>query len=499
MKKRYILMAAACALCACDPVEEDGSFGDITVSSQEISEAFSFTQADADGNAAADGNYFTYTTSPSQIVRVFNYKADGSENLLAIGASGTFTIAPGRGSDVNQKFYVAMYNSDGERVVAEKSANVFVKADLTPTEKLFCSDSGRKTYKWNASAPNGRVWGNMGHCGGDGSAVYKSGDGQWWGVTAAEEFEDQLNHSVSGKLTGEESFDAYMVFTEDGEIEKYDANGTLLNKTTYSVVEQTENTDWAKYHLITGENSVLWPFEINGGGKYVTEFEVVYISPSAMTLVYPDGGDFAAAYGNWGEASFWQFKADDYEGCAVGVDGKGKSWTWNTEAPGGAVWGNIGYKGESGESLCFNANCKWWGITDEETFGTDDQVKHAVGGKLQGDESFKAYFTLTTEGELKKYDGNNNLINTTKYTFNTDRTATLSADDPTVWAIAHLETGENSVLWPYEINGGGKYVTDYEVVYIDDSHMTLVYPDGGDFENYGSWSEASFWQFKAKE
>ncbi len=490
-------MAAACALCACDPVEEDGSFGDITVSSQEISEAFSFTQADKEGNPAADGNYFTYSTSPAQIVRVFNYKADGSENLLALGASGTFTIAPGRGSDPNQKFYVAMYNSDGERVVAEKSANVYVKAELSTTEKLFCSDSGRKIYKWNTNAPDGCVWGNMGHCGGNGADVYKTGAGKWWGVTTAEEFEGQLAHSVEGKLTGEESFDAYMVFTEDGAIEKYDGNGAKLGESTYEVVEQTENTEWAKYHLKTGDNSVLWPFEINAGGKYVTEFEVVYISPSAMTLVYPDGGDFKAAYGGWGEASFWQFKAEDYEGCAVGVDGKGKSWTWNTEAADGCVWGNIGYKPGAGETVYASGNGKWWGVAAAEEF--EGQLGHAVGGKLQGDESFNAYFTLTPEGEIKKYDGNGNPINTTKYTFNTDRTAKVSSDDPSVWAVAHLETGENSVLWPYEINGGGKYVTDYEVVYIDDSHMTLVYPDGGDFENYGSWGEASFWQFKVKE
>lgn len=502
MKKRYILLATACLLCACDPVEEDGTFDPIQTTSEAVSQAFSFTQTDADGNPAEDGNYFTYTTSPAQIVKVYNIKSDGSMNVLALGASGSFTIAPNRGSDPNQKFYVMLYNTDGTEIVAEKTANVYVKQDLTTAEKLFCSNSGRKVYKWNTSAVNGRVWGNFAYGGGttNGETFAKNGDGQWWGVVEEAEWADQVKHTVSGQLTGEESFDAYMVFTEDGMIEKYDGNGSKLNETTYEVVEQTENTDWAKYHLKTGENSILWPFEMNGGGKYVTEYEVVYITPSEMTLVYPDGGNFSGL-GGWDEAAFWQFKAEDYEGCLANVDGSEKKWTWNTEAPDGCVWGNIGYKAGTGTELYSQGTGKWWGISQggDASFGDADQVVNAVGGKLQGDESFDAYFTLSDGGELKKYDGEGNLINTTTWSFDNTRTSEN-------WAVGHLVTGENSVLWPYEINawkedhsGEAKYVTDYEVVYLDNEHMTLVYPDGGDFENYGSWSEASFWQFKVKE
>ena len=490
-------MATACALCACDPVEEDDSFSAIEYTKEAVSEAFSFTQADKAGKPAADGNYFTYTTNPAQIVKVFNYKADGSENQLALGASGTFQISPSRGSDPNVKFYVATYNADGTRVVAEKTANVFVKAELTPTERLFCSDLGRKVYKWNTRATDGAFWGNMGYCGGDGADVYKSGAGKWWGVDGVNEvFDTQLQHSVTGQLTGEESVNAYMVFTEDGTIEKYDENGTKLNETTYEVVAQPneERAAWAPYILKTGENSVLWPFEINAGGKYVTEFEVVYLSTNAMTLVYPDNGDFDAL-GGWGEATFWQFTANDYEGAAVGVDGKGKSWTWNAESPAGAVWGNMGYCGGDGAEVYFTANGKWWGVAAEDEF--EEQLKHSVTGELTGEESFNAYFTLTTDGEIKKYDGNGKLLNTTKYKLDTDQAK--QNEDKTYWCVGHLITGDNSVLWPFEINAGGKYVTDFEVVYLDDQHMTLVYPDGGAFGDLGGWGEASFWQFKAKE
>jgi hypothetical protein len=58
----------------------------------------------------------------------------------------------------------------------------------------------------------------------------------------------------------------------------------------------------------TDAGSILWPFEINSGGNKPTIFEVVYMTGSQFTLVYPDGGDFGSN-GGWGEASFWHFKA----------------------------------------------------------------------------------------------------------------------------------------------------------------------------------------------
>ena len=39
-----------------------------------------------------------------------------------------------------------------------------------------------------------------------------------------------------------------------------------------------------------------------------TTFEMVYVSGNKMCLVYPDGGDFGGL-GNWGEATYWHFKA----------------------------------------------------------------------------------------------------------------------------------------------------------------------------------------------
>lgn len=509
MKKHYILLATACALIACDPIEEDGSFSPIATNVQEVSDGFYFAQfADAAATTPQkDGNYFTYYTSPAKYVKVYNYNSAGEEVMLALGPSGSFKIAPSRGSNTEQKFYVCVYNSDGEKVVAEKTATVYVKGELTPTERLFCSDSGRKTYKWNDAKV---YWGNMcyGAAGSDGQKVYTEQAGKWWGIegtdSVSERFEEQLKHSVTGQLTGEESLDAYMVFTDDGMIEKYDANGTLLNKTTYEVEEMTENTEWAKYRLKTGENGILWPFEMNacdktedGKGRYVKEFEVCYISPTAMTLVYPDNGNYKS-FGGWDEATFWQFKADDYEGALAGVDGNGKSWTWNSDtAEVVTVWGNMSYKADAGSKVFTEQAGKWWGIDPLKPEEWEGQIKHTVTGELSGDEDMNAYFTLSPAGELKKYNAKGELLNKTTWEFDASKASGN-------WSVGHLITGENSVLWPFEMNacdktddGKGRYVKDFEVVYVDDDHLVLVYPDEGKFDA-GQGSEAAYWQFRAK-
>lgn len=167
------------------------------------------------------------------------------------------------------------------------------------------------TWTWNTECPNGGVvWGNMGYCGGNGAAVYK-GEGKWWGVTSEEEFMGQLGHTISGVASGEENMNAYMIFKPSGEIEKYDANNNMLQNGTWKLDTSVAN-DWKVANLETTAGSILWPFQINAHDNdpehiCPTVFEVVYISGNAMTLVYPDKGDFGAL-GGWGEASFWQFK-----------------------------------------------------------------------------------------------------------------------------------------------------------------------------------------------
>ena len=118
------------------------------------------------------------------------------------------------------------------------------------------------------------------------------------------------------------------------------------------------------------------------------------------------------------------------------------------------------------------------------------QLNHTNDGAAHGDESMDAFFSLASDGSIKRYAGNGSLINSGKFEFDTS-----VAND---WKVANLNTTAGTILFPYEINSGGNMPTSFEVVYLTGSKMCLVYPDGGDFSSNGSWGEATYWHFKAK-
>ena len=479
---------AAGVLVSCNPQKDDKSFDINYVSESSLESCFTYTQTDADGNAADDGNYFTYTTSPATTVSVYNYLSSGDENVLAYGTSGSFKISPKRGESSSQTFYVRVVNSDGTITNITRTVNVYVQSELDPEIRLLASDSyGSKTWKWDASI-TGQVWGNMGYCGGDGSAVGLTGNGQWWGVGSEEEFLTQLQHTEDGAYHGDGDVDnSYMIFTDEGILTSYDANGDVIRTGSYSVDSYDASAEWRKGLLKT--TAILWPYEINSGGNIPGEYEIVYLTADKMCLVYPDGGAYDGL-GNWGEASFWHFKSsDDIDGMAYGYAKTDyKDWTWDTSIT-GAVWGNMGYCGGDGSAVGLTGNGQWWGVKSEEEFM--GQLQHTNDGAAHGDESMDAYFRLTGEGIIERHAGDGSTINTGSFSF--DR---ITGNE---WKVAELNTTAGTILWPYEINSGGNMPTIFEVVYLTNDKMCLVYPDGGDFTTLGNWGEASFWHFKAKE
>ena len=108
---------------------------------------------------------------------------------------------------------------------------------------------------------------------------------------------------------GDGDLDAYMTFGTDGILTSYKADGSVINSGTYEFKPVKDNA-WKKYDLYT--TSILWPYQINwkdnGVDPIPGEYEVVYVTSEKMTLVYPDKGDYGSL-GNWGEATFWHFKA----------------------------------------------------------------------------------------------------------------------------------------------------------------------------------------------
>ncbi len=498
MKKALYIIAAASLMVACDPIEEGGSFAPTAVTDSQLSQSgfFTWTQADKDGNTAADGNFFTYTTNPATIVRVYNYK-NGEVNQLALGPTGKFEISPSRGSDPNQKFYVQVVNSDLSTAQAEYTANVFVKQELSTAEKLMTSNSGKKTWKWDPSI-TGTVWGNMGYLPGDGASVGTAGNGQWWGVTSTEEFDGQVNHCTDGKNAGDGNLDAYMVFSEDGTSTCYDASGNVIRSGSYALENYDPSGSWKVGDLKT--DAILWPYIINTGGKTALTadwgpkaYEVVYLTVDKMTLVYPGTDGNGGTNGSWGEATYWHFCSNsDIEGLTAGLE-SGKDWTWDTSIT-GTVWGNMGYMPGDGASVGTTGNGQWWGVTSTEEF--NGQVNHCTDGANAGDGDLDAYMTIGTDGVITSYKADGSVIRKGDYKIN------LVEGDS--WKIANLQT--DAILWPYIINTGGKTPLTanwgpggYEVVYLTGDKMTLVYPgtDGNGGTN-GSWGEATYWHFKAK-
>ena len=488
MKKSILLFAVALGmLTSCDPIKDSKSMDIDNYTSANLLDGATFEQFadEACTTPAADGNWIKYNIPNASSLFIYYVKADGSEFKLSSGASGgVFNFVPSRGSDPNQTVYFKYINANLEEVIAQKEFTVAVAAELQPEIRLIASnDYGKKTWTWDPSI-TGAVWGNMGYCGGKGSDVGISGNGQWWGVTSTDEFNGQLNHTHNGVNNGDGDLNAYMVFTEDGLIKSYDASGTIIREGSYTVANYNPNGEWKVGDLIT--DAILWPYEINSNGNIPGTYEICYLTSDKMTLVYPDGGAYDGL-GNWGEATFWHFCSNsDVKGMAHGYD-NGKDWTWDYDGT-STVWGNMGYCGGNGSDVGTAHNGQWWGVTNEEEFLT--QLNHTNDGKAHGDESMDAYMTLTPDGVITRHAGDGSVISTGSFEFD----ETVKND----WKVANLNTTAGTILFPYEINSGGNMPTTFEVVYQSGSKMCLVYPDGGDFGSLGNWGEATYWHFKAK-
>lgn len=164
-----------------------------------------------------------------------------------------------------------------------------------------------RTWTWNTEAPYGYVWGNMGYHGAPAHSVASDGDGLWWGVSSEEGFLDQLHQSDTHIPTGEESMDATMTFYADGFICSNDAQGNRIRQGQWSIVPNDDiNDDMKEGDLNTTAGSILFPFAINREGEKPKHFEILSLTNSTLTLCYADAG-----LGEWGEATFWQFKALD--------------------------------------------------------------------------------------------------------------------------------------------------------------------------------------------
>lgn len=494
MKKSLLLFAVALGLLtACNPIKEEKGFNVTNISTDKLLEGATFTQYNAiydeAGNItgyeeASDGNFIKFNIPSVQSLTIFAKKPDGSEQILLTGKSGgMFSYVPMRGSDPNQTIYFRFVNQNGEEVVASKDFVFQVAADLATEVKLLVSDDGTKVWKWNVNAPDGRVWGNMGSGAG---GTYNGADlafkgGTWWGVTSEEEFLTQGDHCSDGFI-GDESMDATMVFCEDGTITCYDADGKQIRKGNFKVTDWNPTAESGKIGTLnTDAGSILWPYEINSGGNKPTWFEIAYLSPSRLVLCYPDKGEWNFDGSGWTEGTFWQFYSEtDVKGALT--DNGEATWTWDDE-DGKQCWGNGGYTGFAYGGASSLTGNSWWGVASD---GLAEQISNYGYGL---DDGAGATMTFTSDGLITKSSGGKGAFS---YDVN-NKDDVGGYKEGKTWG-RFMTTGDG-VLFPVRINAGTT-TDEFDIVYFDDNHFVLCYPNypkGGDNAN---WMEGTFWRFK---
>ncbi len=507
------MVAALGLLTACDPSKDDISTpGNSSLTSEQLANGFSVVQYSDETytTQAPDGNYFTFTTSPSRMVTVYQEDEDGNRNVLVSGvANGKFKIVPKRGNPTLQTYFVETRDFNGNTITAKLSAEVFVPSELEPAVRLLASDVyGEKTWTWAEDITDGKVfgsWGNFGYRASDGEGTANSnnmGGGCWWACPAAD-LVGQLGHSDTGVATGEEDPNAYMVFYEDGSIKTFTAGGNQIRSGKFSVEGYTGERDadgWSLGTLNTTAGSILWPFQINASSDVhdgivcPTKFEIIKLTSSSLLLTYPNKNN-----AGWTEATFWSFKSNtDGEGM-LSNNGE-KAWTWAEDITDGKVfgsWGNFGYRASDGEGTANSNNMGggcWWACPAAELVG---QLGHSDTGVATGEEDPNAYMVVnSTTGKITSYTASGTQIRQGNY----ELVYNGGKRDDDGWSLGTLKTTAGTILWPFQINAssdahdGIVCPTEFEVIKLSDSELLLTYPN----KNYAGWTEATFWSFKKK-
>lgn len=505
MKKSIICLVAALGLLAsCDPVQSEKDFDALNPSADALADAVTFSQYSKTDSVTPqeNGNWIVYNTNPQQIVSIVSVDATGGERVLDYGKThGAFMLSPSRGSNPEQQIIVRVVNSYGENVDAKKTLTVDVPTELAPELKMLCGENGQKAWKWNVNAPSGRYWGNCGNWGGFDGKNFALNDAGWWGVPDQGAFDTQLNHAGNDDATADISEDATMVFSEDGTVTCYDADGKQFRQGKFSVKDydpEYKNTTEYCGILEVDAGSILFPYEINSSGNKPTKFEIAYVSPTQLVLLYPDKG--VNEDGVWTgtdnkEGTFWKFaSSEDLSG--VLTDFEEATWTWDNESDKNGCWGNGGYGGLVTGGLASLTGGSWWGVMQVGNDGTHSSVNKQIEDYGYGfTDGEGATMTFKKDGTFVKSSGGKGT-----FEFNAKNTADLGGwNEGKTWG--RLTVSGDGLLFPVRINAGTT-VNEYDVVYFDDTHLVLAYPnypkgskytDGSDA---ASWMEGTYWKFK---
>lgn len=172
-----------------------------------------------------------------------------------------------------------------------------------------------------------------------------------------------------------------------------------------------------------------------------------------------------------------------------------KTWTWDTEFRNGESWGNCGYLSDNDGANWANI---WWGCAPEDLSAQLD--RYSDTGIATGEEDPNAYMIFSEDGFIRAFDANGNEIRSGKFDVtawdNGNRTISdMAGYGMKNWSLGILTTDAGSILWPFQINGGGYKPRQFEIMMLDDDHLQLIYAPEGTVP----WEEATWWAFKARK
>lgn len=150
----------------------------------------------------------------------------------------------------------------------------------------------------------GGCWGNLGYKAASNAEDFITNkNGIWW-TCAPADLTGQLE-GLKVPATGEETPDAYMTFILSGKKIVKNTGSQTINEGTFSF-DMTASDSWEIGKLYTSEGAILFPYMINGNGYKPTEFDIMLLNDKNLVLTYAASGT-----AQWGEATFWAFKAKE--------------------------------------------------------------------------------------------------------------------------------------------------------------------------------------------
>ncbi len=285
------------------------------------------------------------------------------------------------------------------------------------------------------------------------------GGGEPWPASTSEEV-------IAGLSYAQYADKECLIPQTDGNYIKYTSTGGTVQWFTL-------NSDGSENILSTGASGVIYLKPKRGASPQMEAFARMANTDGTMTTI---------------SQTFTVFVPGDLDPeykMLLGESGT-KKWIWDFNAnTGSTCWGNGGASDGADYNTARTVGGHWWGVALPDSLSS--QLSHS-GGVATGAESQEAYMVFDEDLNIASYRGDGSIINKGSYSIN-DYDPERSGG----WELASLADNNSAVLFPFSINEGGVKVTDFDLMYLDENHMTLVYTKGN---APGSWGEITHWMFK---